>query len=442
MASLALQNLVKTFPGGIRALDDISLHVADGERVVLFGPSGSGKTTALRLIAGLEHPTGGKISIDGHIVNRLPPQQRDVAMVFQQHSLYPHLSVFGNLAFGLKLRRLGKAEIQSRVAETAAVLGIADLLKRKAWELSGGQRQRVALGRAIVRRPKIFLLDEPLSHLDAGLREQMRHEIVRLQQERLQATMIYVTHDQTEAMTIGQRIIALNNGRVQQSGDPETLYNRPANRFVASLIGSPTMNFFPGRIVECGDGLVFQSVGCVQRTASKETPSNQSPLPLGENPNKSPLPLGESTNKSPLPLGEGQGEGFADVGCVQRTKSYNSETLFSWPVTNKWKPILQPYRGKAIILGIRPEHLYLEQATAGEGSLKIPAVVEAVESLGAESHIHLRSGPLPFICRTQSNPSARVGDPLTPAANHDHLYFFDPDTGETLDSGPWAAGRG
>ncbi len=160
------------------------------------------------------------------------------------------------------------------MAETAALLGIADLLKRKAWELSGGQRQRVALGRAIVRRPKIFLLDEPLSHLDAGLREQMRHEIVRLQQERLQATMIYVTHDQTEAMTIGQRIIALNNGRVQQNADPETLYNRPANRFVASLIGSPTMNFFTGKIEECGDGLVFQFIGCVKRTNNPKIARN------------------------------------------------------------------------------------------------------------------------------------------------------------------------
>jgi multiple sugar transport system ATP-binding protein len=423
MASLALQNLAKIFPGGIRALDDVSLHVADGERVVLFGPSGSGKTTALRLIAGLEDPSHGKIYIDGRIVNRIPPQHRDVAMVFQQHSLYPHLSVFGNLAFGLKLRRLGKAEIQSRVTETAAVLGIADLLKRKAWELSGGQRQRVALGRAIVRRPKIFLLDEPLSHLDAGLREQMRHEIVRLQQDRLRATMIYVTHDQTEAMTIGRRIIALNNGRVQQMADPETLYNRPANRFVASLIGSPAMNFFPGKIVDCGDGLVFHCVGYVKRT------------------NESPLPLGDSPNKSPLPLGEGQGEGITDVGCVQRTKSHDSEILFSWPVSSSWKPILQPYCGKKIILGIRPEHFYLDQSTAGEGSLKIPAVVETVESLGAESHIHLRSGPLPFICRTQSNHGARTGDCLTPAASQDHMYFFDPDTGETLDSGPWAKAR-
>jgi multiple sugar transport system ATP-binding protein len=395
MATLTLKNMGKIFPGNIHALDDLSLDVADGERVVLAGPSGSGKTTALRLIAGLENPSGGKIYIDGRIVNHLPPQQRDVAMVFQHHSLYPHLSVYGNLAFGLKLRRLGKAEIQRRVAETAAVLGIANLLQRKPWELSGGQRQRVALGRAMVRRPKIFLLDEPLSHLDAGLREQMRHEIVRLQQDRLGTTMIYVTHDQTEAMTIGRRIVALNNGRVQQIADPATLYHRPANRFVASLIGSPAMNFFPGKIVECGDGLVFQFVGCVQHI----------------------------------------------VGCVQRTKSHDSQNIFSWPVSSFWKPILQPYRGKEIILGIRPEHLHLEQATSGEGSLKIPAVVEAVESLGAESHLHLRSGTLPFICRTQSNHNARVGDPLTPAAIQDRLYFFDPHTGETLDSGPWAKAR-
>jgi ABC-type sugar transport system ATPase subunit len=194
---------------------------------------------------------------------------------------------------------------------------------------------------------------------------------------------------------------------VQQMADPETLYNRPTNRFVASLIGSPAMNFFPGKIVECGDGLVFHCVGYVKRT------------------NESPLTLGDSPNKSPLPLGEGQGEGFADVGCVQRTDSHDSEILFSWPVSSFWKPILQPYRDKQIILGIRPEHFQLEQASAGEDSLKIPAIVEAVESLGAESHIHLRSGPLPFICRTQSNHCARPSDPLMPAANQNHLYFFN-----------------
>lgn len=382
MATLSLHNLMKIFPGGIRAVDDLSLEVADGERVVLAGPSGSGKTTALRLIAGLEEPTGGRIAIDGRVVGHLSPHQRDVAMVFQHNALYPHLSVRGNLAFGLKLRRISRSEIQRRIVETAAMLDIANLLERKPWELSGGQRQRVALGRAIVRRPKIFLLDEPLSHLDAGLREQMRHEIVRLQQDRLGATMIYVTHDQTEAMTLGQRIVVLHEGRVQQIADPDTLYRRPANRFVASLIGSPTMNFFLGKIVECGDELVFQFVGCVQRT---ESPDN--------------------------------------------------EKFFSWPVTNQWKAALEPYLGKEIILGVRPEHFRLEQTALGENSLKIPAIVEAIESLGAESHLRLRSDDLFFTCRTQSNHGARVGDPLTPAANQDHLYFFDPHTGETLDSG-------
>jgi len=374
MATLSLQNLVKIFPGNIRAVDNLTLNVADGERVVLAGPSGSGKSTSLRLIAGLERPTGGKIAIDGRIVDHLPPRQRDVAMVFQHHALYPHLNVYGNLAFGLKLRRLNKSEIESRITETAAMLGIADLLERKPWELSGGQRQRVALGRAIVRRPKIFLLDEPLSHLDAPLREQMRHEIVRLQQERLGATMIYVTHDQTEAMTIGQRIVVLNNGRVQQIADPATLYRRPANRFVASMIGSPAMNFFKGRIELSHDGLAFEFEG----------------------------------NKK-----------------------------ISWPILPSWKSALEPYRGKEIILGVRPEHFRLDEANRDEGALKIPAVVETIESLGAESYLHLRAESLHFICRTQPNHGARLGDPLEPAASQDHLYFFDPQTGEAVVSGQW-----
>jgi multiple sugar transport system ATP-binding protein len=424
MATLSLQNVVKIFPPNIRAVDDFSLFAADGERIVFAGPSGSGKSTSLRLIAGLEHPTSGKIAIDGRPVDHLPPQKRDVAMVFQHHALYPHLSVYGNLAFGLKLRRLSNSDIEQRIAETAAMLEIAHLLERKPWELSGGQRQRVALGRAIVRRPKIFLLDEPLSHLDAGLREQMRREIVRLQEERLGTTMIYVTHDQTEAMTIGRRIVALNNGQVQQIADPDTLYRRPANRFVASLIGSPTMNFFPGRIVDCGDGLVFQSE------------NNKNLL------TKSPLPLGESPNKSPLPLGEGQGEGFSDAGCVQHTESPDNENLFSWPVANQWQAAMQPYRNKAIILGIRPEHFRLDQTSAGEGSLKIPAIVEAVESLGAESHIHLRSGTQIFICRTQSNHGARVGDHVTSIAGEEHLYFFDFQSGEALSCRLQAGGSG
>ena len=224
----------------------------------------------------------------------------------------------------------------------------------------------------------------------------MRREIVSLQEECLHTTMIYVTHDQTEAMTIGRRIAVLSGGKLQQIADPDTLYRRPANRFVASQIGSPAMNFFPGKIIDRGDGLAFQA---------------------------------ENTKKSPLPMGEGQGEG---VKCEQPTKLQDSGIPFSWPVSPQWKRALEPYRGKQIILGIRPEHLHLEKAAAGEDSLKIPAIVEAIESLGAESHLHLRSGPLPFICRTQSNHGARAGDPIAPAANPERLHFFHSLTGESV----------
>jgi len=214
MTALALEHLVKLFPGNIRAVDDLSLEVAEGELVALVGPSGCGKTTALRLIAGLETPTGGTIAIAGRIVNGLPPKDRDVAMIFQRCTLFPHLTAYGNMAFGLRLRGTARAEIGRRVAETAELLGIADLLKRRPGELSGGQRQRVALGRAIVRRPKLFLFDEPLTNLDAATRLQMRGEIGRLQQQ-LATAMIYVTHDEAEAAAIGQRIVTMRDGRIQ-----------------------------------------------------------------------------------------------------------------------------------------------------------------------------------------------------------------------------------
>jgi multiple sugar transport system ATP-binding protein len=213
MPALQLQGLSKIFPGGIRAVEDMSLDAADGERIVLFGPSGCGKTTTLRLIAGLESPTAGSILLDGRPIDRLSPKDRDVAMVFQNSALYPHLNVRKNIGFGLKMRGAPRAEIERRVAETAGWLGVADLLDRKPWELSGGQRQRVALGRALVRRPKILLLDEPLAHLDAALAEQLRREIVRLQ-ETLRVTMIHVTHDLAEAQAIGQRIVFLRDGRI------------------------------------------------------------------------------------------------------------------------------------------------------------------------------------------------------------------------------------
>jgi len=256
MATLVLQDVLKIYPGNVRAVEDLTLQVADGELMVLVGPSGCGKTTTLRMIAGLEPPTRGTISIDGRPINGVAPKDRNVAMVFQGHVLYPHLTVAGNMGFGLRLRRVPKPEIHRRVSKAAEVLGISELLARRPSELSGGEQQRVALGRAIVRNPKLFLFDEPLSNLEAGLRAQMRQEIRRLH-ARLGTTTVYVTHDQTEAMTLGQRIAVIRRGRLQQVADPATLYHRPANRFVAALIGSPAMNFLDGRMDRRDQTLVF-----------------------------------------------------------------------------------------------------------------------------------------------------------------------------------------
>ena len=247
MARVVLEHLTKVFQGprgeGIRAVDDASLTIGDKEFVVLVGPSGCGKTTTLRLIAGLEEATSGSVSIDGQPMKGVAPKERDVAMVFQNHALYPHMSAYENMAFGLKLRKLPQAEIQNRVKAAAEMLDLSNCLDRRPPALSGGQRQRVALGRAIVRRPKVFLFDEPLSNLDAQMRAQMRKEIAKLH-ARLAATMIYVTHDQVEAMTMGERIAVMKEGVIQQVAEPMNLYQHPASLFVAGFIGSPPMNFF------------------------------------------------------------------------------------------------------------------------------------------------------------------------------------------------------
>ncbi len=259
MATVTLKNVRKIYNRNTVAVEDFSLHVDDGEFVVLVGPSGCGKSTTLRLVAGLEDVTGGEIHIDGSLANDLPPKDRNIAMVFQNYALYPHMAVYENMAFGLKLRKYPKAEIDVRVREVADILGIADLLDRKPKELSGGQRQRVAVGRAIVRKPKAFLFDEPLSNLDARMRVQMRTELAKLH-TRLGTTMIYVTHDQVEAMTMGDRLVVMQDGRIQQIGAPVHLYRRPANRFVAGFIGSPSMNFLEGELIQDG-GLVFSGDG-------------------------------------------------------------------------------------------------------------------------------------------------------------------------------------
>ncbi|HEY3115793.1 MAG TPA: ABC transporter ATP-binding protein [Chloroflexota bacterium] len=274
MASVTLRGVTKRF-GQVIAVSDLSLEVRDREFLVLLGPSGCGKTTALRLIAGLESPSAGEIRIGDRVVNSVSPKDRDIAMVFQNYALYPHMTVFDNMAFGLKMRKEPGRDIQRRVHEAADMLDIGRLLPRKPGQLSGGERQRVALARAIVREPQVFLMDEPLSNLDAQLRVHTRSELVKLQR-RLQTTVIYVTHDQTEAMTMADRVVVLQGGLLQQVDEPQTLYDEPANRFVAGFIGSPGMNFFPGHIGATDAGL-FVKTGTIQ-------------LPLGGTPNRTVAP--------------------------------------------------------------------------------------------------------------------------------------------------------
>src|SRR5499426_2750529 len=259
MAQVVLKDLNKKYDE-VHAVKDVNLHIRDKEFIVLVGPSGCGKSTTLRMVAGLEEITAGEISIGERIVNDLPPKDRDIAMVFQNYALYPHMSVYDNMAFGLKMRKFTKPEIRKRVQEAAEILDIGQLLQRKPRQLSGGQRQRVALGRAIVRHPQVFLFDEPLSNLDAKLRVQMRVEIKKLHQ-RLGTTAIYVTHDQIEAMTLGDRVVVMKDGLVQQVGEPLELYNSPANRFVAGFIGSPAMNFADVTLAEKNGHVVAEAAG-------------------------------------------------------------------------------------------------------------------------------------------------------------------------------------
>ncbi len=280
MAQVILKHVDKIYPGNVFAVKDANLEINDQEFVVLVGPSGCGKSTTLRMVAGLEEISNGTVSIDGRVVNDVPPKDRDIAMVFQNYALYPHMNVRENMAFGLKLRKFEKSEIAERVDEAAEILELTPLMDRKPKALSGGQRQRVALGRAIVRKPKVFLFDEPLSNLDAKLRHQMRAEILKLHRK-LSATIIYVTHDQVEAMTMGTRIVVMKDGRVQQVDSPIDVYHKPSNQFVAGFIGSPTMNFIHGTIT---DGVFNgRSLNCELPEALKNLASN-GPMTIGIRP--------------------------------------------------------------------------------------------------------------------------------------------------------------
>ncbi len=266
MAQVTLQNIFKCYDGKTNAVDNLNLEIRDGEFMVLVGPSGCGKTTTMRMVAGLEEITDGTISIGERVVNNVPPKDRDIAMVFQNYALYPHMSVYDNMAFGLKLRRLPRADIDRRIQDAAGLLGITDYLQRKPKALSGGQRQRVALGRAIVREPQVFLMDEPLSNLDAKLRVQTRSELIKLHR-RLGVTTIYVTHDQVEAMTMGSRIAVLKDGVLQQCDTPMAVYAHPVNLFVAGFIGTPSMNFLPASLRRAKDGVYTVDCGAFSLTA-------------------------------------------------------------------------------------------------------------------------------------------------------------------------------
>ena len=263
MADLSLRNIKKVYDNKVTAVDNFNLEIADKEFIVFVGPSGCGKSTTLRMVAGLEEISSGELYIDGKLVNDVAPKDRDIAMVFQNYALYPHMTVYENMAFALKLRKVPKHEIDKKVREAAEILGITEYLNRKPKALSGGQRQRVAIGRAIVREPKVFLMDEPLSNLDAKLRNQMRAEIIKLRQ-RINTTFIYVTHDQTEAMTLGDRIVIMKDGFIQQIGTPQEVFNHPANLFVAGFIGSPQMNFFDAELKKSKEGKYSAVIGKVE----------------------------------------------------------------------------------------------------------------------------------------------------------------------------------
>ena len=368
MANVSLKGVYKRYTGGVTAVTDFNLEVADKEFIVLVGPSGCGKSTTLRMIAGLEEISDGDLFIGSRRMNDVAPKDRDIAMVFQNYALYPHMTVYQNMAFGLKLRRFPKAEIEKRVQEAAKILDIQHLLARKPKALSGGQRQRVALGRAIVREPQAFLMDEPLSNLDAKLRVQMRSEISKLH-KRLQTTFIYVTHDQTEAMTMGDRIVVMKDGFIQQVATPQEIYNYPKNLFVAGFIGSPSMNFLAGKLQETGGKIRFEAEG-----VSLEIP-------------------------------EGRYEGLRKADVV----------------------------GADVVLGIRPEHVHDEPVFAETypgGSFS--AAVDVVEHMGSEMYLLMDVAGQPVNARIVARSDVKVGDRLSLTVDMSKFHLFRKDTEEAI----------
>ena len=368
MASLSLQHINKTYPNGFQAVKDFNLEIEDKEFIIFVGPSGCGKSTTLRMIAGLEEISGGTLKIGDKVMNDVEPKDRDIAMVFQNYALYPHMTVYDNMAFGLKLRKVPKDQIDKAVREAARILDLEKLLDRKPKALSGGQRQRVAMGRAIVRNPKVFLMDEPLSNLDAKLRVQMRIEISKIHQ-RLGATIIYVTHDQTEAMTLGTRIVVMKDGVVQQVDTPQHLYEQPGNLFVAGFMGSPQMNFLDAQIAEKGGDLIAK--------------------------------VGEYDIVIPA----AKAKVLKDGGYV----------------------------GKTVVLGIRPEEIHDSQMfIEASPSVPMTSTVKVYELLGAEVFLYFDVNGTQVTARVDPRTNSKTGDTIKFAFDMEKSHFFDKETELTI----------
>src|SRR3954451_98978 len=366
MAQVTLRKVVKKYDE-VEAVSAIDLDIADKEFVVLVGPSGCGKSTTLRMIAGLEDITGGEIAVDGEVVNDVPPKDRDMAMVFQNYALYPHMTVYQNMSFGLRLKKYPKEEIERRVQEAARILDIGELLDRKPKALSGGQRQRVAMGRAIVRHPKVFLFDEPLSNLDAKLRVQMRTEIKKVHQT-VNTTTVYVTHDQVEAMTLADRVVVMNHGRIEQIGTPNELYHKPATRFVASFIGSPAMNFIPCRLEDVGGKMHI-------RWTDRLT---------------FPLPPARAARYQPVK------------------------------------------RDEKLLLGLRPEHITEASAHPEPGHEEFETVLDVIEPMGMETLVYFTLEGAQICGKVNPNVNAQAGNPLRLAVDLNNMHLLNEATGVVI----------